>query len=174
MTTPPMNLLPGDVLLFRRKGVFNWLIEHATNSCVSHCEVALGPAMTAACRNGIGVDFYSVDLTGLAVVLRPKTAFDVGHAITYQTSVLKQGYDWTGLWRAFAANQWGRNNTKQWCSENTTLVQRAGGVEPFTPDIPADMIAPADFLKSAAYAHVWVAPDFPLHTIPTLTRERAA
>jgi hypothetical protein len=162
------TLVPGDVLLFRRRGVFNWLIEHASNSCVSHCEVYLGDSQTAACRNGVGVDIYAIDLRGLAVVLRPRAPFDVVTATAYQLSVLKQGYDWTGLWRAFAANQWGRNNTKQWCSENTTNVQRAGTVEPFTPDIPADMVAPGDFLKSAAYAHVWVAPTFPL-AVPVVT-----
>jgi hypothetical protein len=156
------SLVAGDVLLFRRKGMFNWLIEHVSNSPVSHCEVYLGEHRTAACRNGVGVDFYDLDLHGLAVVLRPKTPFDVDRAVAYQRSVLHQGYDWTGLWRAFAANQWGRNNTKQWCSENTTLVQRAGTVEPFTPEIPADMVAPGAFLMSAAYTHVWVAPNFPL------------
>jgi hypothetical protein len=170
MTLP--TLVPGDVLLYRRSGFFNWLIEHATNSCVSHCEVYLGDGQTAACRNGVGVDFYPLDLDGLAVVLRPKTSFDLSRAVAYQVSVRGQRYDWTGLWRAFAQNAWGRNNTKQWCSENTTTVQRAGTIEPFGEWIPADMVAPGDFLKSTAYRHVWVAPDFPLHTV--VAEERAA
>lgn len=151
------QLQPGDVLLYARKGFFNWIIEHASNAKVSHCEVYLGDGKSAACRNGIGVDIYPTDLTGLGAILRPLAKFDVDKATRYQQSVLKQGYDWTGLWRAFVANQWGRNSTKQWCSENSTNVQRAGGVEPFTPDTPSDMIAPGDFLKSSAYAHVWKA-----------------
>jgi hypothetical protein len=165
----------GDVLLFRRKGVFNWVIEHATNSCVSHCEVYLGDGRTAACRNGVGVDLYPLDVRGLAVVLRPKTPFDVDRAVAYQRSVLKQRYDWTGLVRAFAQNKWGRNNTKQWCSENTTLVQRAAGIEPFGEWIPADMVAPGAFLMSAAYHHVWIAADFPLarRLPPAAPREAA-
>lgn len=149
------QLQPGDVLLFARTGFFNWLIHHVTNAPVSHTETYMGGGITIASRNGKGVSAYLLDTSGLAVILRPKTHFNVGKALAYHQSVSGQGYDWTGLWRAFAQNKWGRNNTKQWCSENTTNVQRAGGVEPFTPDIPADMIAPGDFLKSAAYTHVW-------------------
>lgn len=148
-------LRPGDVLLYARKGFFNWVIYHATNAPVSHTETYLGDNKTAASRNGIGVDFYEFDPEGLAVVLRPRRKFCLWRALEYHKSVLKQGYDWTGLWRAFVNNAWGRNNTKQWCSEHTTNFQRAGGVEPFTHDIPADMVAPGDFLKSAAYDHVW-------------------
>jgi hypothetical protein len=172
----PTFLASGDVLLFRRRGPFNWLIEHATNSCVSHTEVVVGDDQTAACRNGVGVDLYPLDLAGLAVVLRPKTPFDVTAAVAYQRSVLKQRYDWTGLVRAFAQNKWGRNNTKQWCSENTTLVQRAGGIEPFGEWIPADMVAPGAFLLSAAYHHVWIAADFPLarRVAPTAAPGEAA
>lgn len=163
MTTelaPPLK--PGDVLLYARTGFFNWVIHHATNAPVSHTEVYVGDNKTAASRNGIGVDIYDFDPSGLAVVLRPKRKIALWKALRYQQSVLKQGYDWTGLLRAFVQNKWGRNNTKQWCSENTTNVQRAGGIEPFTPDVPADMVAPGDFLKSAAYTHVWKAEGFPL------------
>ena len=155
------QLREGDVLLFNRPGAFSWLIRHATNAPVTHTEVYFGSKVTAASRNGVGVDVYPVDLSGLAAVLRPKR-FKLGPAEAYQHGVRGQGYDWTGLVRAFAANQWGRNNTKQWCSENSTNVQRAGGIEPFTPDIPADMIAPGDFLKSAAYTHVWKVQGFPI------------
>lgn len=155
-------LLPGDVLLFDRKGFFNWVIHHATNAPVSHTEVYVGSGKTAASRNGIGVDIYDLDVNGLAVVLRPKLPFNLPAALAYQQSVLKQGYAWTGLWRAFVNNSWGRTDTKQWCSENSTNVQRAGGVEPFTEDIFSDMIAPGDFLKSAAYVHFWKAKGFPV------------
>lgn len=159
---------PGDVLLFRRRGVFNWTIEHATNAPVSHSEVFVGPlerpglAHTAACRNGVGVNFYPLELEGLAVILRPKRPFDLEAALAYQRSVIGQGYDWSGLWRAFVRNTWGRNSVKQWCSENSTLVQRAGGIEPFAPDCPADMIAPGHFLTSAAYFHLWKVDGFPI------------
>lgn len=152
-------LQPGDVLLFARSGFFNWVIYHATNAPVSHTEVYIGGRQTAASRNGVGVDIYDWQLDGLAVVLRPREFFDLTKALAYQRSVLKQGYDWTGLWRAFVSNSWGRKSNKQWCSENSTNVQRAGGIEPFTPDIPADMVAPGDFIKSAAYLHVWKAKD---------------
>lgn len=155
-------LQPGDVLLYRRSGFFNTLIEHATNTPVSHCEVYIGGNRTAACRNGIGVDFFDFEPAGLAVVLRPKTPFCLDAATKYQTSVLKQGYDWTGLFRAFVQNSWGRNSTKQWCSENSTNVLRAAGVEPFGEGVPADMIAPGDFLKSSAFTRAWTSKGFPL------------
>lgn len=155
-------LHPGDVLLFRRKGFFNWMIEHATNAPISHTEVYVGNGQTAASRNGVGVNFYAADFDGLAVVLRPIAPFNVDNAMAFQRSVQGEGYDWTGLWRAFVSNTWGRNTKKEWCSENSTLVQRAGGIDPFTPDIPADMVAPADFLKSSAYTHIWKSKDFPV------------
>jgi len=155
-------LQPGDVLLYRRKGIFNWVIEHASNAPVSHCEVYAGNSKTFACRNGIGVDIYDFDPSGLALILRPKTNFDVAKATAYQQSVLKQKYDWTGLWRAFVQNSWGRNSSKQWCSENSTNVERAAGVEPFDSFIPADMVAPGDFLKSPAFTRVWTSKGFPL------------
>lgn len=155
-------LKPGDVLLYARKGFFNWVIRHATNAPITHTEVYVGDHKTAASRNGVGVDFYDYDPSGLAVVLRPRRKFCLWKALEYQRGVLKQGYDWTGLWRAFVQNQWGRNNTKQWCSENSTNVQRSGCVEPFTTDVPADMVDPGDFLKSASYTRVWTATGFPL------------
>jgi hypothetical protein len=155
-------LQPGDVLLFRRKGFFNMVIEHATNAPVSHTEVFAGNGITYGCRNGIGVDRYTFEPDGLAVILRPITPFNNDAANRYQTSVLKQGYDWTGLWRAFVANTWGRNSTKQWCSENSTNVLRAGGVEPFGEHVPADMVAPGDFLKSPAFTRVWTSKGFPV------------
>lgn len=158
----PVPLQPGDVLLYDHNGVFNWIIRHVSNAPVSHCEVVVSPTRTAACRNGQGVDFYDYSATNLVAVLRPKGPFDLSSAIAYQSSVRGQGYDWVGLFRAFVQNRWGRSNTKQWCSENSTGVERAGGIEPFTPDVPPDMVQPGDFLKSAAYTHEWKAEGFPL------------
>lgn len=155
-------LKPGDVLLFRRKGFVNWIIYHATNSPVSHTETYMSGGFTAASRNGKGVNFYPLDTRGLAVVLRPKRKFNYVDAVRYQWDVAGAKYDWKGLWRAFVKNSWKQNDASQWCSENTTLVQRAGGIEPFTVDTPPHAVAPGDFLKSAAYDHIWKADDFPL------------
>lgn len=153
-------LQPGDVLLFARKGLFNWVIRVASNSPITHTELYLGNGKTSAARNGKGIDTYDLELDGIAVVLTPKIHIDMEGVLRGHKSRIGMGYDWKGLVRAFVRNQWGRTNDKAWCSEATTLDLRDGGVEPFVKEIPADMVAPGDFLKSAAFIRKWVAKDF--------------
>lgn len=152
MTAPPLE--PGDVLLYRGDGVFSRLIQMKTWSRVSHCEAYVGEGASVASRDGIGVGCYPLRTAGLAAVLRPIAPFDRAAALAWFHTVDGQGYDWVGLLAFFAARWQGRENRRMFCSEFLTRFQRAGGIEPFTPDTDADAIAPGEFLKSGAYRRV--------------------
>lgn len=150
------DLLPLDVLLFARKSVFGDLIEHASKTPFTHVETYLGDGKTAASRDGKGVATYELDLEGIAVVLRPKEAGDLSKLLAYHTTTFGLPYAWKGLFDAFVKLDWNDNEKGMWCSEKTTHDQRAAGLTPFAPDVPATMISPGDFFKSPAYVHVWV------------------
>jgi hypothetical protein len=144
---------PGDVLLFSRQGFYNRLIQIKTWSRVSHCEVIamggplLAHPMAVASRNGQGVGYYALDLTGLYCVLRPTVPFDAKAAWEWFLTVNGQGYDWLGLLAFTSAKLQGRENGKMFCSEFSTRYLRAGGVDPFN-GYDADGIAPSEYLKS--------------------------
>lgn len=150
-------LLPGDVLVYSRPGVFGWIIRHATNGNATHTEMYMGGDKTIAARDGKQVGTYDLDVNGLYAVLRPKQTIDMAKVAEWQKTVEGQKYDWLGLLRSFVANKWFHKDEKMWCSEHTTLGQRAGGIEPFSgpEDTPADSVAPSDFLQSAAYHFIY-------------------
>jgi len=153
-------LLPGDVLLFSRKGFFNLLIRGKTWSRFSHVEVAVGPARVFASRNGDGVGFYKPDLSGLAMVLRPSMPVDVEKAIQWarDSNVVGQPYDWVGLLNFMNARRVGRENGRMFCSEAAVRFLRRGGFDPF-PRADADTISPRDFHVCPWLDTVWMSPE---------------
>lgn len=154
------QLLPGDVLLFNRKGAFNWLIRVKTRSRFTHCEVAIGPARVFASRNGEGVAFYPVDLKGLAMVLRPSQPLDVEKGIQWarDSNIVGQPYDWAGLTSFLYARTVGRENGRMFCSEAAVRFLRRCGFDPF-PRCDADTIAPRDFHVCPWFDVAWMSPD---------------
>lgn len=153
-------LLPGDVLLFNRKGFFNRIINVKTWSRFSHVEIALGPARVFASRNGQGVGFYPSDLSGLALVLRPTIQVDVEKGIAWarDTNIVGQPYDWWGLLNFTSARRVGRENGRMFCSEAATRFLRKCGFDPF-PRVDADEVAPRDFHACPLFLPTWMSPD---------------
>lgn len=150
-------LLPGDLILYNRPGLFGWIIQHVSNGKATHCETYIGGGKTIASRDGIGVGTYEFDPNGVYMVLRPRTPLDMPAVLAWHKTVEGQKYDWLGLVRAFVGNKWGINNNKMWCSEHACLAQRAGGNEPFSDpiDTPSDSVTPSDFIQSGAFYFIW-------------------
>lgn len=154
------QLLPGDVLLFSRKGFFNTLISIKTWSRFSHVEVVIGPSRVFASRNGEGVSFYPIDLKGLALVLRPTMTVDIKAGIAWarDSNVIGQPYDWAGLLNFTNARRVGRENGRMFCSEAATRFLRRCGFDPF-PRCDADTIAPRDFDVCPLFTVEWMSED---------------
>lgn len=148
---------PGDVLLYNRPGLYNWIIRAKSWSAVSHCEVvAIGgatPLRVVGSRNGKGVDVYPFDSKGLKFVMRPLLMFDYEAANAWFRTVQGQGYDWFGLIAFASAKYQGRENGKMFCSEFATRYLRAGSIDPFNA-YDADGIAPGEFLKSPVFTKI--------------------
>lgn len=158
MITPALaHAHPGDVLLYETKGFNGWVMRARLASNVTHTECYLGDGRSAASRDGIGVDTFPTRHEGLLVILRPVVPFRIDLAAAWHETVIGQKYDWLGLlsfaWAGKIASQ-----GKMFCSAHTTRFQRAGGVEPFIPDVDAHKVAPRDFCYSPAYRAAWKHP----------------
>lgn len=151
-------MLPGDVLVYKRKGFFDRMVQIKTYGRATHTECYIGNLQTVASRNGIGVSTYEFDPSGLVAILRP-SHFDIQAAMAWEKTVDGEGYDWLGLFWTFYALKTGRSNNRMFCSEHTTRFQRHGGFEPFSAHTDADAVSPADFLRSAAYQSIWCLPN---------------
>ena len=71
------DLRPGDIMLYRPKGVIGWLIASRTWSNWAHVEVYIGGGWAAASRDGVGVGRYLVRWAQLGRVLRPVQPVDI-------------------------------------------------------------------------------------------------
>ena len=142
-----IELRPGDVLLYDGKGFLAWAIKTKTWSDVSHAEIYLGNDVTATAKLSLGVNCYAFTKENLKYVYRPKCKFDLDSALDWfmKPEIQSQGYDTVGLLLSFYARLQGRANNKMFCSEVCTRVLRYGGIEPFSPEIDADAVAPSNF-----------------------------
>ena len=147
-------LLPGDLLLYRPNNLWGWIIAIKTWAPLSHIETYLGRNLSAAARDGIGVGTFPTRGQDLALVLRPFQLFHLPKALAWHRRMVGQRYDWMGLLIFFLAAHAGAPD-RMFCSEHTTRLARAGGIEPFNSDFDADRVAPATFLASPAYYQVW-------------------
>jgi len=151
----------GDVLLFSRKSLFNFLISVKTWSPYTHTSVADvdddGHVSMFASRNKEGVGEYTPDLKGLSIVMRlPDHVFDRAAARRWfvDNDIDQQGYDYIGLFNFFYARFAGPDNGRMFCSEFATRFLREGGWDPF-PGTDADTIAPRDFRLLREAKVVW-------------------
>lgn len=146
MTAPVIaqtDLQPGDVLLYRPKGVFGWVIRFHTGYKIGHVEVYVGNGQSVASRDGVGVDVYPWRNTELAYVLRPTCPFNLVRAMAWFTRVGKgQPYGWLDLLQFCGYDVEARGMV---CSPCATYMQRAGEI-PVFGDRPAETIKPGDFL----------------------------
>jgi len=149
-----VTIEPGDVLLYRGRGLFAWAIRVKTWQPVSHCELANSGASAFASRSG-GVQTYPIDLDPkrLYAVLRPAWALDMAAVRRFHSGCVGQRYDWLGVFRFFVLGK--QSQAKQFCSEYVMRLLRVGGLEPFTPHTDADLVAPGQFLMSPNLTCVW-------------------
>ena len=162
MKTPPIELLPGDCLLYKRtplsQGFLGWffglVINIKTWSRFSHVEVYAGNSRSCASRDGVGVGLYCLRLNELAEVRRPPAQYSHNLALNWFEKVEGQKYDWLGLLCFTLAVKQGAKD-RMFCSEFATRLYRAGGLEPFNPDDDADLMAPAQLHQTAALTTIW-------------------
>jgi len=148
------DLRPGDIFLYRPNNFWGWIIAIKTWTPLSHIETYIGGQSSAASRDGIGVGTYPTRWDNLALVLRPIKSFNLAKALAWHRKVIGQRYDWLGLLVFFLAARQGAPD-RMFCSEHTTRIARAAGIEPFNADYDADRVAPATFLASPAYHQIW-------------------
>jgi hypothetical protein len=143
----PTLLQPGDLLVFSRRGLFDWIIKVKTWSQATHTELYIGNNKTLAARNGQGAAMYGLDLTGLYMVLRPQQPFDlVAATSTFYANWNRKPYGWLALFSFVLIDL---HDMGVFCSELSTLLYRAGKFEPFRKWIEADKVAPADYTYTA-------------------------
>lgn len=107
----------GDVLLYRPRGLFGWLISVKTWSRYAHVEVYDGHDYALASRDGVGVGRYPYRSEDLAAVYRPRVPFDMNAGRRWFATVNGQPYDWFGLLAFTSAKLQGRENGAMFCSE---------------------------------------------------------
>jgi hypothetical protein len=167
---------PGDVVLFLPTSPIGWAIAIKTwNREASHAEIvsAVTPdyVETWTARGGnsaeedgaTGANFYR-DLqeprraTRVTWILRPDRMpctppFNAEAAHRWaERYAVGQKYDYFGLLVFTLALRQGSLD-RMFCSEATVNYSREGGVDPFNPNWPPDMTAPATFLVSPIYNH---------------------
>lgn len=149
----------GDVLCYSGHGLFSTLIRWKTWAPrplgISHVELANSGATAFASRDGRGVQTYPVDMDPkrFVAILRPVFALDMTAVRKFHAECIGQAYDWKGLLRFFT---WGKQSQdKQFCSEYVMRLLRHGGLEPFTPETDADLVAPCQFMMSPTLTCMW-------------------
>jgi len=140
------ELQPGDILLYCPVSPWGWLIRLKTWSPVSHCETYAGQGKSIGARDGRGVNTYDLMTDHLRNVVRPPSTLDLAKMLTWHQSVIGKGYDWWGLMAFFRLGKGVKD--RYTCSEHVTLAMRAGGIEFFQPNYPAQSVSPGMFLTS--------------------------
>ena len=149
---------PGDCLLYRPDGWVGWLIvlRTFTGEPVSHVEIYDGDGYALASRDGIGVNRYLLRRHKLAHILRPRGAVDLARGRAWFARYARgQRYDFQALWRYLWPGALDEDRDRMICSALAVRYYRACGFQPFAPDADADLVSPASFLQSPAFAHVW-------------------
>lgn len=151
---PHPDLRPGDILLFDRQGIFNFIVKLKRGEKYSHVEIYIGDGKVFASRNGKGVNLYPVDYSGLKAIYRVTESFDLAAGIRWFFSkelnlkgeivdaIRGQGYDWFGLLSFTWAKFQGRENRKMFCSEFVVRFFRMCGVWLFSKITDADAVSP--------------------------------
>jgi len=137
-------LQAGDVLLYRGTGVYGFVIRVKTWHQIGHVEVYHGHGVSAASRDGQGVNIYPLREDKLCNVLRPNVPFRVSAADRFVASMRGTPYGW---WDLANFTGWHVDAKGIVCSPFATLDLRAGGVPVFNSE-PANLIAPFQFLLS--------------------------
>lgn len=163
MSKPLPELKAGDVLLYYDDILIDALIGFRTWSDVAHVEVYLGNGLSAASRNGIGVNVYPLRLLGLKYVRRPVETFNTEKAFTFARQMSGTPYGWLDLTEFYGGlPKWAMRLLRKVfkkvgliCSQFGDLILRASDVQAFSEDYPAGKVSPRDFLVTAALKTIW-------------------
>ncbi len=152
------DLRPGDIMLYRPKGVIGWLIASRTWSNWAHVEVYIGGGWSVASRDGVGVAQYPVRFSELGKVLRPIETPNFERGMDWFHAVADgQKYDYLAILRFLLPHfikrdlDWDR----QICSSLAVRFLRNCGINVVATDADADLVAPSDIAKSPATTLVW-------------------
>lgn len=137
-----LYLREGDIMLYRPKKFFGWLIATKTWHKISHVEVYDGNFQSLASRDGQGVGRYPLRLSELAYVLRPSVPLDLAKGRAYFESMKGTPYGWCDLvdFLGFSLD-----TTGIVCSPFAAGFLRAAGWHVFPTD-PINKVAPFQFL----------------------------
>ena len=151
-------LRPGDVLLYRHRGVRAWVIRHATWSDVSHCEVYLGDGLCATARGEQGTGIYDLETRNMRHLLRPIKPFDVDAAMRWHWALGWKPLGWVRLaWMFFKPDTTFRREEMH-CVEYTIEMLKAGGAIAVTrPDFDPMRATPLTLFASPAFRLMWSA-----------------
>ena len=150
-------LRPGDLMLYRPKGLVGWLIASRTFSNWAHVEVYDGDGYALASRDGIGVGRYPIRLDRLGKVARPIKPINLDAMRAWFPTVDGQKYDLWAIARFVLPHIIKRDVdlSRQICSAFAVRLYRAGGFDPVAPDADADLVAPSTLAVSPAFAVIW-------------------
>jgi hypothetical protein len=149
-------LRPGDILLYDKNTLFNWLIKLKRGEHYAHVEVFKGGDRSLASRNGIGVNEYPLRFDGLAAIYRVTEPFEFEMGYRWFLDEAKgQGYDWLGLASFIWAKWQGRENGKMFCSEFVVRFFRKMGVALFSAETDADAVSPGMIPYSQSVKNIW-------------------
>lgn len=139
------------MLLYKATGLYGFIITLKTWHAISHVEVYQGLGISAASREGQGVNYYPLRLKDLAVVMRPKHPYDQVSALAYADLLVGTPYGWWDLLNFLSIHV---NQRGMVCSTFATLILRAAGI-PIFNDEDANLVAPFQFLNSELLEKVW-------------------
>ena len=151
--TLPVELRPGDVCLYRRKGLFGWIISIVSNSTIVHVEIYDGHGYSVASRDRIGVNRYPFRRSELAYVLRPNRLFNHPRATRWFLAEEGAPYGWMDLLN-FALPSVTLDTAGFFCSEFAIEYLRHGDIELGNRE-PAVKISPRDFRLFDVLDEVW-------------------
>lgn len=147
---------PGDILLYDKSTLFNWIIKLKRGEHYAHVEVYAGGEKSLASRNGIGVNEYPLRLDGLAAIYRVTEPFEFEQGYRWFLDEAKgQGYDWIGLLSFVWAKWQGRENNRMFCSEFVMRLFREMGIALFSAETDADAVSPGMFPYSTITRLIW-------------------
>lgn len=170
---PFLRLLkPGDVLLYKPKGVFGWFIRVKTWHKVAHCEGYVGDGFSVASRDGIGVGKYPLRTSELIIVCRPKPEIVLNWTKAMAWFGLMKGtpYGWGDLLQFAGLNVDALGIV---CSPFLARFVRKQDYDPFNGEDPLK-IAPFQFALSNCYQVYDVKDEDLILRVPQPEPEQAA
>jgi hypothetical protein len=153
MALPPY-MLPGDICLYKTKGLYGWFIRFHTGHKIGHVEVYVGNGESVASRDRIGVGKYPFREEDLAYILRATVPVNLANGMLWFTTVKGQPYGWADLLQFCGYEVDGKGMV---CSPFATMFCRAMGLigknDPFNGE-PANKIAPFQFKLSPLFTTI--------------------